>query len=71
MFRSDRDHGRGGGVALYIHNHFKIKVRSDLHTEGAENLYIELLNDKTENIIVGIMYRPPNHNVEIYLDNFD
>ena len=71
MLRSDRDHGRGGGVALYIHNHLKIKVRSDLHTEGAEDLFIEILNDKTKNIIVCIMYRPPNHNIDIFLDNFD
>ena len=71
MLRSDRGHGKGGGVALYTHNTINIKLRPELHIEGTEDLFIEIINDKTKNIIVGIIYRPPNHNIDTFLDKFD
>ena len=72
LIRSDRAHSKGGGVALYTHNDLKIKLRPDLHIEGSEYLFIEILHDKYKNIIVGIIYRPPNYdNVDTFVDKFD
>ena len=44
ILRSDRGHGKGGGVALYTHNDIKVKLRPDLSVDGTENLFIEILN---------------------------
>ena len=71
MYRSDRARGKGGGVALYIHTNTKIKLRPDLHIHNTEDLFIEILNDKTKNKIVGVIYRPPNNNIDLFLEHFD
>ena len=71
MFRSDRKRGRGGGVALYIYNELRVKIRTDIHIEGCESLFVEIINDKMKNRIVGVIYRPPNNKTEMFLENFD
>ena len=71
MLRSDRGHRKGGGVAIYAKNDIKFKVRPDLHIEGTENIFIEILNNDAKNVIVGVIYRPPVHNIDIYLENFE
>jgi hypothetical protein len=64
-----RDKGRGGGVSLYINDSLSFDLRTDLHIapELAENIFIEI--DKTsvscdKNIIVGLIYKPPNKNID-------
>ena len=71
MLRSDRGHGKGGGVAIYTHNDIKVKLRPDLSVDGTENLFIEILNEKVQNIVVGLFYRPPNRSIDAFLDTFD
>ena len=71
IFRSDRLRGRGGGVALYIFNQLRVKIRTDIYIEGCESLFVEIINDKTKNRIIGVIYRPPNNKTEIFLENFD
>ena len=71
LLRSDREHGRGGGVAIYAHNQLRIKIRPDIHISGCENLFIEILNEKSKNIILGTIYRPPNTNSDLFLESFD
>ena len=47
MSRKDREQDRGGGeLALYVHNSLEVKERSDLHVNGAEDIYIEIINKK-------------------------
>ena len=68
MLHVDRKNGRGGGVALYIHSIFRYKLRSDIYIDGIENAFIEIDNKSGKNIIVGILYRPPNNNINNFLD---
>ena len=35
----DRNEGRGGGVALYIHKKLKYKLRKDIHLQGVEEIF--------------------------------
>ena len=46
-------------------------MRPDLSVDGTENLVIEILNEKVKNIVVGIIYRPPNSSIDKFLDKFD
>ena len=70
MLRSHPKHGKGGGVAILVVI-FRIKLRADLHIEGSEYLFIEMLKDNGKNVIVGIIYRPPNHNLDNFLSKLD
>ena len=51
MIRADRAAGRGGGVAIYLNNQLTFRKRPDLHFEGAEDIFIEIINDSDKNII--------------------
>ena len=66
--RSDR---RGGGVSIYIQNSLKFKERSDLsiNNKDIESLTLEILSDKTRNVLVKVLYRPPIGRYEQY-ENF-
>ena len=43
-----REHGRGGGICVFIHNSLTFKLRSDLGTNSnyIESLAIEIINKK-------------------------
>ena len=71
MIRADRAAGRGGGVAIYLNNQLTFRKRPDLHFEGAEDIFIEIINDSDKNIIVGVIYRPPNNHIDTFLDKLD
>ena len=71
FIRSDREHGRGGGVAMYVNNQIKFKIRPDIHITGAEDLFIEILNDRHKNTIIGTIYRPPNSETDTFLNGID
>ena len=68
---SDRSHGKGEGVGIYIHNQLKFKLRPDLHIRGSEDIFIEIINSKSKNIIVGTIYRPPNNEIDLFLHDID
>ena len=71
LFRSDRKNGRGGGVALYMYKQLHVKIRTDIHIEGCEDLFVEIKNVKHKNQIVGVIYRPPGNIVDGFLDKLD
>jgi hypothetical protein len=51
----------GGGI--YIANQMNYKIRSDLNLSDEniiESIFIELVTAVGKNIIVGVIYRPPN-----------
>ena len=53
----------GGGVGIYIANQMNYKIRSDLNLSDEniiESIFIELVTAVGKNIIVGVIYRPPN-----------
>ena len=67
-FRTKRT---GGGVSLFIRKHLNSKYRVDVSvfTDCIESLFIEIdkehLNQK-KNVIVGVVYRPPNNDVDSF-----
>ena len=70
-FRSDR---AGGGVRLNVAKELEFRIREDLdlnNKECAESLFVELSRPNKINIIIGIIYRPPNQNQREFIDNLD
>jgi exonuclease III len=64
-FGSNRPEGRGGGVGLYVSKQLEYKTRNDL-TKNIEDIietkFIEIVNNNGKNLIIGVIYRPPNRN---------
>ena len=71
----NRDKKRGGGVCLYIKDGIKYKVRDDLakldHPNYVESLFIEIEKSGLKNIVVGVMYRPPDQDVNEFNEFID
>ncbi|KAJ8031077.1 hypothetical protein HOLleu_27685 [Holothuria leucospilota] len=64
FIHNDRIDGRGGGVALYIKSNIKYVIRDDLSrhlTNDAETVFIEIQNGNKGNVIIGVIYRPPDN----------
>ena len=55
----------GGGVALYVPHCFDYTVCDELNIMNRyiESLFIEISVPQSKNIIIGIIYRPPNTNL--------
>ena len=69
-FRKDR---KGGGVSLYIKNHMQYNSRMDLNkfNNNIESLFVEICKEQTglaKNVIVGVVYRPPNTDLEMFIN---
>jgi hypothetical protein len=66
----------GGGIGLYLSKQLPFKNRPDLCLESnnnniVESLFIEICNPNGKNIIVGVLYRPPASNVNLFVQKFD
>ena len=60
----------GGGVGLYVASNLEYKSRNDLAIEDtacAESLFVEISRPKGENVVVGVIYRPPNQNIDEFI----
>ena len=68
--RNDRS---GGGVALYFAYYLNFKLREDLgfDNKGAESMFMEINRTSDKNVIVGIVYRPPEQNLNDFLCDLD
>ena len=66
LFRHDRVGWQHGGVCMYVKDSTQCKVLSDLHHEDHEALWADLrpirLPRGFSNIIVGVVYQPPDAN---------
>ena len=62
---------RAGGVGLYIKNNLRFNIRHELSSSSAESemLRVEIENHLNNNILCGIVYRHPNSNIDIFLNN--
>ena len=63
----------GGGVALFIRDNFNFSKRNDLahFDEDIESVYIEIGKDQlhtSRDIIIGVIYRPPNRDIASFND---
>ena len=65
LTKFNRQNKVGGGICIFSRNDLNIKIRNDLIIDNSasniESLFIEILNEKSKNIIVGIIYRPPHN----------
>ena len=62
----------GGGVGIYFQNeiNLKYKLRSDLALDDtSDSLFIQLINNNTKDIIIGVIYKPPDGDVEKFTNN--
>jgi len=71
-----RSTGRGGGLALFFDSDLDIiiKDRPDLDSPDSivyESLIVQISqsNKAAKDIIVGVLYRPPNTNIDTFLSN--
>ena len=62
-----------GGTLLYISNNIAYKPRKDLNiykTHELESTFIEIINPKKSNIILGAVYRHPTMDLIEFNDNY-
>ena len=61
-----------GGTLLYIDKSIKYKLRKDLNIfekKMIESTFIKILNKKQKNLIIGCVYKHPNHEVKDFTNN--
>ena len=61
------------GTLLYIANHLSYKPRNDLNIykkSELESTFVEIINPKKSNIIVGVIYRHPSMDVTDFNQNY-
>ena len=56
---------------MYVSNQLRVKPRPDIHITGSEDIFIEIINEKDKNIIVGTIYRPPSNGINTFSESFD
>lgn len=65
----------GGGVCLYIKSDLLVNEYDNLYFDDdqSDSLFVEICPNKPnhKNIIVGIIYRPPDSNLDIFKAKFD
>ena len=68
----NREHKAGGGVGIYVQNGENFVRREDLMEmkPAMENLSIEINRGNNKNIIICCIYRPPDSNIEQFMDEF-
>ena len=62
-----------GGTLIYIDNNIKYKVRNDLKiykSKGIESTFIEIIEAKSKNKIIGCIYKHPKVCVREFTSNF-
>lgn len=70
LFRRDRISGRGGGLAAFIKNKFRVVTINNLPQTQSEQLWLSVsMNNKK--VALGLLYRPPNFSVDSFLSEVD
>ena len=62
----------GGGVAIYIRSSIPCIIRTDLNTNNAEAVCLEIRKSKVKPLLVSTWYHLPNANCEFFshFENF-
>ena len=66
MLTDGRKFSIGGGVALYLNSNVNYMLRDDLKIDGIENLWVD-----TQDLLIGVLYNPPNRFQREFLDEFE
>jgi hypothetical protein len=73
MITCNRVNRQGGGIALYIRDNLNFKIIDTLGINDdniCQSLFVEIdLNNS--NVIVGVIYRPPHANIELFNNYID
>ena len=73
-YHNVRHYKHGGGVCLFVKNYITCNRRDDLSFcyDYVESIFVELdknTTGHTKNVILGAMYRPPNQDVELFVNS--
>ncbi len=74
FIHNHRRNRTGGSVGIYISNELHIKSHNDLHfsdSNSIETLFIEVIKPRGKNIIIGVIYRPPDQNLDTFVHYFN
>ena len=66
LISDNRTYSIGGGVALFVKSDFSFCIRNDLKIDLIENIWIE-----TQDMIIGVIYKPPNFSNTEFLDKLE
>ena len=66
--RKSRNNKRGGGVGVYVNQSYQFTERADLsrNLDSVMDAQFIELNYKPSYILIGVIYRPPNDNYNLY-----
>ena len=62
-----------GGAGIYLQNHLEYKLLEECKfsdPDVIESLFLEIIAPHGKNIVVGCVYRPPNQNTAMFIDNW-
>ena len=62
-----------GGVLIYVKSGLKFKPRDDLKmykSKELESIFIEVINEKESNDIIGVVYRHPSMSESEFIDDY-
>ena len=73
FYHRNRPGRTGGGVGLYIHSSVPVNVCNDLKIDDnhSDSLFIEVINKSGKNVIVGVIYRPPDSDRSTFIAKLD
>ena len=69
-----RTHRTGDGVGLYILKDIEYKLRNDINTgynNHMESIFVEIINKRGKNAVIGVIYWPPKSDVKEFLKDFN
>ena len=73
MYRQDRSHKRGGGVAILTSTRLRCVLRPELSSkiEESECVTLELLLRNGDKCLISLMYHPPNSDSHTFLASYN
>ena len=74
LYASSRENSQGGGTAIYVNKRIESKRRNGLEGVLAESTFVEISLKKNKianTMIIGQVYKPPNLNNTVFLDQLE
>ena len=73
LYNTNRSGRSGGGVCLYAASELSVSICDELFiADGhSDSLFIEIDVKSSKNIIVGVIYRPPDSDIDIFKINLE
>ena len=71
IFRKDRSNKRGGGVAIYIRDHYKAKIiQTPCNKEIPEMIWVEVAAGNNK-LAIGCLYKAPKIPCSVFVNSYD